>query len=275
MLEKNLKNSKRYAKIFIGMAMVILLNLSTVFAQTNDEPNLQNARVDTSSAGLVTKMAPGDLLPVSTKLLNFGGGKKVDVIITYNIANNKKELIYAFTETVAVETTASFVKNIQIPLGTTPGIYTASASIIYKDQLVPATSEFTFTVENKFFGLFQSDFFLYSGVTIFIGILSTIFGYVLIKRYRRSRLAPLEYTTIPHAERVFYELISDTILQIRQRAGDIALDIAASIQGLEIDKNTGRVLKMTESPSKIIAELVSKYEKTLNQKVSFSFRKKK
>lgn len=233
----------------------------------------QNARVDTTSAGLSVKIAPGELLPISIKLSNFGGGKRVDVIITYGIFNSKGEQIYTTSETVAVETTANFVKTIQIPFEATPGKYIAKASIVYQDQLVPATTQFPFIVENKIIGLFQSDFFLYGGITALVGILMVFLGRFLIKRQKITRLTPIDYSDIPHDQRVFFELLSDTIMEMRLRVGDKALDVAKNINGLTINEKTGRVLKITENPAKIIALLVSGYDKILGQKVSFSFRK--
>jgi hypothetical protein len=97
-------------------------------------------------------------------------------------------------------------------------------------------------------------------------------GHGLIKRRRTTRLTPFDYSNIAHGERTFYEILSDTIMEMRGRVGDDALDIAAGVAGLTIDKNTGRVLAITEHPSKVIAALVSEYEKTLGKKVSFSFR---
>ena len=270
---------KLYKKTSFIFSVIIILAIITIspalFTKAADNLSLQNARIDTSSAGLSSKVAPGDFLPISIKLLNFGGGKKVDVIITYTLTNNKKEIIYSITETVAVETTASFVKNIQIPPNTPVGNYTAQASITYQDQIVPATTEFSFTVENRLFGLFRNELMIYGGVTLLASILMGILGRILVKKHRISRFKPLEYSEIPRDKRVFYELISDTVLNMRERVGDVAIDIASHIEGLVIDENTGKVLKISKSPSKIIAVLVDKYEKTLNQKVSFSFRNEK
>lgn len=262
-----------FAGLFFGM----LVSTTPAFAQNTLDTSMtsqsvtQNAKVDTSNAGVSVKVAPGEILPISVKLLNFGGGQKVDVTITYIITNSKAEEIYSASETVAVETTASFVKTIQIPFGTPPGIYTAEASILYQDQAVPATTQFSFVVEDKIFGLFKSDFLVYGGITAIISILMVILGRVLIKR-KSTRLSPIDYSDVPHEKRVFFELLSDTIMQMRLRVGDTALEVATHIEGLTIDKKTGRVMKMTESPSKIIASLVAGYEKALGQKVSFFFR---
>lgn len=233
---------------------------------------LVNAKVDTGNAGLA-KVAPGEFLPISIKLANFGGGKRVDVLLQYMIFTSTGEKIYESDETVAVETTASFVKKIQVPFNTIGGVYTAKTSIVYQDQVVPATTQFPFTVERKIFGLFQSDLFLYGGSTLLVGILMFIFGHTFIKRRRAMRLTPFDYSDISHDMRTFYEILSDTIMEMRERVGDDALLIASNIDGLKIDKETGRVLAFTEHPSKIIATLVSEYEKILGKKVSFSLRR--
>ena len=232
----------------------------------------QAGALQSASSSLDVKVAPGEMLPVSVRLSNFGGGSRVDVIITYLITSDKGTEIYKTTETVAVETTNNFVKNIQIPFNASPGTYTAATSIEYPGQVAPATTQFKFNVERKIFGLFQSVFIIYGGATLLMGALMVIVGYNLVKRRSTSRFSPIDYSNIPGGERVFYELISDTMLGMRQKVGDRALDIASGIPGLDINKNTGRITKMTRSPSKVIAELVSGYEKTLGAKVSFSFR---
>lgn len=234
-----------------------------------------SALFDVVSEPSKVKVAPGELLPIPVKLSNFGGNKRVDVLIKYSILNSAGQEIYNSDETMAVETTASFIKTVQIPLDTGAGTYTAKTSITYKGQLVPATTEFPFVVEPKILGLFQSLFFLYGSVTIVVSILMILLGYALVKRHRRARFTAFDYSNVPHNQRIFYEILSDTIAQMRQRVGDDALLIASKTEGLKIDVETGRVLALNSPPAKIIADLVSEYEKLLGKKVSFLFRKEK
>ena len=262
-------NNNALIFLFITLSMLVF-TAPLALAQTNVG---QVSRVDTTGAGLSVKVAPGELLPISVKLSNFGGSQRVDVSVSYSILDSAGKEIYGSDETVAVETTDNFVKTIQIPSGTAPGIYTAQTSITYQGQLVPATTKFSFTVERKFFGMFQSDLFLYGGLTLLISILALSLGYALV-RHRKSRFAPIDYSNISRDKRTFFEILSDTIVQMRQRVGDDALTIASQIDGLKIDKESGRVLALTESPAKVIATLVSEYEKRLGKKVSFSFRQK-
>ena len=248
-----------------------------VFAQDFQGAQLdiaQDAKIDVKNTGLSVKVAPGELLLVSVKLSNFGGNKRVDVTIHYEIIDGDENQIYTITETVAVETTASFTKNIQIPFGTPPGNYISKTSIVYNDQLVPATSQFSFMVERKIFGFFQSDFWMYGAITLILAIIMLIAGRFLVKRQKVTRFAPIDYSHIPYEKRAFFELLSDTIMQMRSRVGDRALTIATNIDGLVIDQKNGRILEINDNPSKIIAQLVLMYDQALNEKVSFSFRKK-
>jgi hypothetical protein len=268
-----MKSLKNTILIRLSIAMIGLVFLPfIVFAQSDVT---KNAQVNTSNAGLVAKVAPGELLPISVKLLNFGGGKKVDVTISYEITDLNGKIILNNTETIAVETTASFIKEIQIPFNTAPGRYIAKSSIAYLDQVAPATTEFPFIVESKIFGLFQEDFYLYGSIVLLVGVTMGIVGRLWVRRRRATRLVPMDYSDIAHDERIFYEILSDIIMEMRERVGDDALLIASRINGLKIDKETGQVLTFTEHPSKVIAELVSKYEKLLGKKVSFSFRQHK
>ena len=272
-------NYARFLKtIFVVLLFVCIFFCPLVFAQgvsgvKTAQDVIQGAIVDTSSAGLVTKVAPGDILPISVKLLNFGGGQKVDVTIIYGILNSKGAQIYVTTETVAVETTANFIKTIQIPYNTPFGKYTAKASIVYKGQLVSATTEFSFTVENKIMGIFQSDFYFYGTILLIIIIMAGFIGYYWIEKSQANRIAPHEYAKIPKEDRIFYEIISDTIMEMRYRVGNKALDIAKSIDGLVIDENSGKVLQIKKDPAKIIASLVLQYEKSLGQKLSFAIKR--
>lgn len=286
--EKNAVFRRTTSWVLYLLLVVVIAAFSTnsLGAQTNSLPPppglfdgggvasekvLKDAEVKTESGTLISRVAPGEFLPLSIKLLNFGGGQKVDVIIEYKIFDKNGNTVLSENETVAVETTASFVKLLQIPLDAPSGEYVARSSILYQDQVVPATAQFSFTVERKIAGIFLSQFILYSGITLLIGVAFAVVSRLVIKRRRTTRFSPHDYSNISKDKRLFFELISDTIMQMRRRVGDEALDIAMEIKGLKIDEE-GRVLTIQKSPSKIIALLVLAYEKSLGQKVSFSMR---
>jgi len=233
----------------------------------------EGAEVKTESGGLVTKIAPGEFLPVSVKLTNFGGGRRVDVSIDYSILDDSGNVITTESETVAVETTASYVKFIQVPYSAVPGTHTAQSSIVYQGQLVPAIATYQFSVERKIAGIFTSQFILYAIIALSIGIVFAIMSRLLIKKRRARRLTPHDYSNVPKEKRIFYEIIGDTIMQMRYRVGDEAMEIAKNIRNLVIDERDGKVLEIKDSPEKIIALLVLQYEKNLGEKVSFALRK--
>ncbi len=269
-----MKSFRKISYIFIP----ILITFSSIFLSLTSLANAQSTtatQVTTSSAGLSVRVAPGELLPVSIKLANFGNGEKVDVLIQYVILSSSDKEIYSASDTVAVQTTNNFVKTIQIPANTSEGTYTVKTTITYPGQVSPAATQFNFTVETKIFGLFKNDFMLYGGITLVVGFLMTIIGTMLVRKSKLYRLSPLDYSDIPDDQRAFYELISDTIMSMRQKVGDKALTIARQIDGLVMDEKSGRILKLTDSPSKVVAQLVAGYEKVLGENTSFTFRNDK
>jgi hypothetical protein len=207
--------------------------------------------------------------------LNFGSQQRVDVTLTYKIFDSGNQEVFSQTDTVAVETTASFVKQIQLPYDFAPGQYSLVSNLLYQGQMAPATSRFAFTVERKFFGLFLGDLLWLCGIIAFIFVGNAALIWILRAPIQRRGFAMHDYSDKPREERIYYEIVSDTIAQMRQRAGDRALDVALRTEGLMIDGKTGRVLRLTENPAKVVAGLVSGYEKAFGKKVSFSLRENK
>ncbi|MCX6759614.1 MAG: hypothetical protein NT012_03580 [Candidatus Nealsonbacteria bacterium] len=266
-LKKNLRKIKLPALVsLILITLAVWCNFKILAAETKTN------EMETGSGRLISKVAPGEFLPISVKLINFGEGRRVDVDVDYQILNSNNVVVFSQSETVAVETTASFVKNIQIPLDLSPGKYIASSKITYEGQEVPAISKFEFTVERKIAGIFVSQFILYGTVTILVGIVFAVLSRLIIKR-RACRLNPHEYSDVPKEERLFYEIISDIIMQMRYRAGDRALEIAGNIEGLVIGKENGRVLKINKDPAEIVAVLILQYQNSFGKKMVFSPRK--
>jgi hypothetical protein len=224
---------------------------------------LKGARVETSPVGFFTKVAPGEVFPVTIELLNFGSNERVDVTVFTEVLDEQQNVVNFSEDTIAVETTATFIKSIHIHPRATPGDYVVKSSVRYQDQVVPATTQFSFSVERKWLGLYQSDFLLYSLVTLIVSVLVGVLGHVFLARLRISRIGPLEYHDVPEEQRAFYELVSDTILEMRQHVGDVALDIASHVDGLVVDQASGRVTRISRDPSEIIVALVDGYEKVL------------
>lgn len=264
-----------YKKIFskiiriflISFVLAFLLNNFASYALAQDSSAQQ---IKTSGEAKALRVAPGELLPISVKLLNFGGGTKVDVTINYQILDEDGDQVEVNeTETVAVQTTASFIKNIQIPNDLPPGRYIATSNIVYAGQEVPATSKFEFTVENKIAGIFVSQLMLYGCLTLFIGFIFAIISRLIIKG-RTSRLAVHEYSQVSKPGRIYYEMVSDMIMQMHNSVGDKAYEMADTIDGLSVDKNTGKVLNINKDPSEIVSLLLVRYQNLFGKKLKIS-----
>jgi len=267
----NLKTEFRKLKLLVFTGSILLILVARCSFQVLAAES-ETKGVETGSGKLISKVAPGEFLPISVKLINFGAGQRVDVTIDYQILDSDEDdVVVSYSETVAVETTASFVKNIQIPFGLPPGKYIASSNIVYEGQEVPAISKFEFTVERKIAGIFLSQLILYGAITLLVGIAFAIVSRLIIKR-RVSRGTLHEYQDVPKQERLFYEIISDTITQMRSHKGDEAIQIAGKIDGLIINEENGKVLKINKDPAEIVALLILQYEKTFGKKISFSSR---
>lgn len=224
---------------------------------------------DPSSGDLpVLEIAPGEFLPISVKLTNFGSKKEVSVLVNYEIQDGSGKVFFRLSETVPVENTISFVKNIQLPITLPSGEYFAFSKINYPDQTAPAISKFEFSVKRKVAGLFLDQLAIYFLVIIFVAAGFFVLSRVLIGR-RAGRFTLLTYDDIPKAERFYFELISDIISHTRKRAGDRAIGLAAEIDGLVLDETDGRVLNISKDPAEIIALLILKYEKAFKKKIKY------
>lgn len=75
------------------------------------------------------QVSPGDELWFTTKLLNLANQKRIDVTLNYHILDSNRQLKYSKSETVAVETQASFVANLQTPTTLQPGLHFVKATL--------------------------------------------------------------------------------------------------------------------------------------------------
>lgn len=106
---------------------------------------LLDIKVDT-----ITKdVYPGDRMKYLVTLYNLGLTKRVDVFINYTVRSAENDTIISKTgETVALETSLSFDRNIVIPNDTPTGIYVIEAIAAYEDKR--ATSIASFNVVKPF-----------------------------------------------------------------------------------------------------------------------------
>ena len=112
----------------------------------------------------------GDDLFFQVTLFNLGEVGKVDVLMEYEVKDFNGKVVASLTETVAVETQASFSKTIKLPYDIKTGDYVVLARAKY--GLTVATASDLFTIGKK-----EERFVQY---TILIGILIIILILILI-----------------------------------------------------------------------------------------------
>jgi hypothetical protein len=89
-------------------------------------------------------ISPGDELWFTTKLLNLANQERIDVTLQYHILDGARDLMFSKSETVAVETQASFVANLQSPKTLKPGLH--FLEVLLDSPFGQSTSETSFMV---------------------------------------------------------------------------------------------------------------------------------
>jgi acyl-CoA thioesterase FadM len=230
--------------------------------------------IQTGSVSAAPRIGPGERLPVRVKLSNFGSTARTDVIVNYAVISSGGIEVLVESETVAVETTATYIHDIALPDDISPGTYTTKTSVIYPGQKAPAVGSYEFKVERKFFGVFMSDLIIYSSIAL--GGLGVSFLVLwLVRRNRAASLAPHDYSSLPSDIRIYYEIVEDVIRQMRFHEGDKALAMTSKVSSLAVNATTGKVMRITGDPAAAVAALVSEYEKNFGRRVNISFSHKR
>jgi methionine-rich copper-binding protein CopC len=112
----------------------------------------------------------GDSLWFTTKILNFANENRVDVTLDYSVVDSNQEKIITKSETVAIETQASFVGQINLPEDSPPGDYMLVVDMIQANGNV-STGKISFKIktEENLNSLFQKyKLFIFIGIVILI-----------------------------------------------------------------------------------------------------------
>jgi len=116
----------------------------------------------------------------TAKVLNLANDKRVDITLKYYAIDSKDNIIFTKSETLAVETQASFVREIKLSPDTPFGDYTVKAEIIYNDNK-EAESQDSFKIIKDNKSNIEIIFIVIVIVTIIFLIL--IFSYSRIKHF--------------------------------------------------------------------------------------------
>ena len=227
--------------------------------------------IQTDATIVASRAAPGENMPVRVRLSNFGDASRADGTITYAIVDSDGREVQSESETVAIETTATFIHSLLLPNSIQPGQYTVRVFVSYRGQQAPAVSSYPFTVERKIAGIFESDLLRY-GIIALVSVLFVLGLVWIFEKYHHRAVARHDYSEIESKDRIYYEMVSDIIQQMRLHEGDKALLMAAKIPGLSIDTASGRVSHVEKDPATVVASLVSEYESVFGKHINLSLK---
>lgn len=224
-----------------------------------------------SIAGTVPtiRIAPGDELVLPVSLQGAGVEGMPDVTVLYQIRRGDELLI---TETDSVTGTGGLrrEKKINLPKNFAQGIYTASGSVLYSGKTIADVLKLQFVVENKFAGFFVSQLLSTVNILLLFVVILVLFNKFFVLKSRK--VIPYDYTSIPESERVYYEMISDMIIQIHDSIGDKAYKMANAIPGLSVDSESGKIMRIAKDPSEVMSVLFIKYQTVFKKKLNIKAR---
>ena len=130
--------SKTTVALAVAVICTLLLAAIGIFYFNSSPSKL----LDVSTSLLSNSINPGDNLQFTVELSNLGKAKRYDVMLRYEVRNQRDELLTFKEETIAVETKAS--TSVSIILGNAePGNYYLKAIASYGDEKATATSSFS------------------------------------------------------------------------------------------------------------------------------------
>jgi len=158
-----------YIKI-ASMIIVFMLSLNLAFSQNNFNLEVDVAENDKTAI-------PGEKVHFTTKILNLANQGRMDITLTYEISGSG-QVIASKSETVAIETQASFIGDLQIPKETPVGDYNLIVKLLV-NNIEEASGKYSFTIVKP-----KRNFQIYV-IYILIAIIATIILYLLIRGIKK------------------------------------------------------------------------------------------
>jgi hypothetical protein len=122
--------AKKQLSAVLFFALVILAIASPV---AHAEPAVQSSNLAIEIPPEYADVNPGGSLLFTIRVFNLATKGRIDVVLENSIINSQGRVVLDKSETVAVETQASFVRNIAIPSDLPLGKYTLQTRLIYAD----------------------------------------------------------------------------------------------------------------------------------------------
>lgn len=146
--KKNYKNKKNKIKnrnigfgIFFALMIIFIISLLiftisppkiTFYAINPPEQGSFNLKSEIPKSHKIINQ--GDNLIFTANVMNLANDKRIDVTLKYSIVDSNDNVLASKSETVAVETQASFVREIKAPDNAPPGKYNLKTELFYNDS---------------------------------------------------------------------------------------------------------------------------------------------
>jgi uncharacterized membrane protein len=165
--------------------------ISVILRVEYEREKLLDIKVD----AITKEVNPGQAFRFKVTLYNLGLTKRVDVFINYTIKSIITDEIIAMSkETVAVETSMSFLRSILIPKGTEEGGYTIEATARYDNRTASSVTSFKVV---KPFWLFVLLWQIFTNwvtyIILFVAIPSFYLGWKAYEKWKAEKRVRARY----------------------------------------------------------------------------------
>ncbi|HLD97807.1 MAG TPA: hypothetical protein VI815_00615 [Candidatus Nanoarchaeia archaeon] len=151
--------------------------------QVNSKKSLFDVKIEIPKKFI--SVEPGDEVLATIKIFNLGEISKVDAKINYFIKDSEGRIIVSDEETIAVETQASFVKELKLPEDINLGDYIFEIETTYNNEIAGASTWFSVRDNIPIFNTLSIYILLIIVLVMFIIVLVS---YIIpIKRLRKGR----------------------------------------------------------------------------------------
>lgn len=141
----NVKHEVHISKgTIFGLISIIIIIVITGYGFINlDLFKSDDSLLDISMNSNIYSYLAGESINYQVHISNMGTENRFDATIKYLIIDDSSNIITRKEETIAIETTASINRNIQLPTNTKPGKYTLSTIVEYgRNQQAKTSMEF-------------------------------------------------------------------------------------------------------------------------------------
>jgi hypothetical protein len=202
-------------------------------------------------------VAPGETLVAETKLYQFAFDNKNDIILDYQIQDSDSQTVLKKSETVAIQTQASFLKTFNLPDNLPTGRYILKCLIQSLDHAHLTSASTTFEIAKSGLGYTSSKQALPPSNRIF-GIISFFMiitiSSLLTVNYRGRQWRPV-FEPISAKPPEYKDLVEEIIKHNKFFGRNKAIELANRIKGLEVDE-AGRVISIGSRGQEVMIQLI-------------------